>query len=294
MFQRIWFYLIFAFIYSFSLLPLRAQYVFSDILYILAYYIFRYRLKVVRINLINSFPGKSTKELQRIERKFYRHLCDSIVELVAQYHFTKAELCRRFRFKNPELVESYFKQGRDLLVAAGHYANWEWVIASAYQSRYIHLGIYKKINNKWIDRMVINIREKTGGVAVQMEEVPRKMKYYRDRNILTMTYFVVDQRPLERYTHYWTNFMNQDTPVYLGIEKIAKKTGSVVIFLKVKQLKRGYYEAEFIPITENPAATAEFEITEKHVRILESIIREKPELWIWSHRRWKHKRPVDY
>ena len=243
------------------------------------------------MNLVNSFPEKSVKELRMIERKFYHHLCDSIIELVAQFSFTKEELCRRFTFRNLDLIESYFDQGRDILLAAAHYANWEWVIASAYLSRYTHLGIYKKINNKWIDRMVINIREKTGGIAVQMEDVPRRMKYYKDQNIPTLTYFVIDQRPLGKYIQYWTKFMNQDAPVYLGIEKIARKTGSVVLFLKVNQLKRGYYEAEFIPITENPSATAVYEITEKHIRILESIIRERPELWIWSHRRWKHKKP---
>jgi KDO2-lipid IV(A) lauroyltransferase len=247
---------------------------------------------VVRTNLKNSFPEKSNAELRIIEKKFYRHLCDSLIEMVTQYGFSKEEYCSRFKLKNLELVESYYNQGRDILIAAGHYANWEWVITSAYLCKYIHLGIYKKMSNKWINKMVIKIREKTGGVATEMEEVPRKMKYYRDRNIRTMTYFVVDQRPLGRYIQYWTRFMNQDAPVYLGIEKLARKLNSVVIFLKVKQLKRGYYEAEFIPITENASATAEYEITEKHVRLLESVIREEPEFWMWSHRRWKHKKPV--
>lgn len=287
--QAILFWIYYPVLRVFTGLPLRLQYVLADLLYFLMR-ITGYRKKVIRSNLKNALPEKSEKERKCIERKFYRHLADSLLESVAQMGFSVKELARRFRFKNPELINSFARQGKSVLLATAHYANWEWFTSFPLISPFKVLAIYKPLRNPFMDKLFVRIRERTGAIACPMEDVVRKIYSFRDQNIPTLTYFIVDQRPLRKSIGYWDIFLHQETPFYLGIEKIARKTNFPVFFMKVDKIKRGYYEAEFILLEEEPSGTLPYEITRKHIRLLENIIREKPELWLWSHRRWKHKR----
>jgi len=287
--QAIIFWFFYPVLRIFTWMPLRLQYLFADVLYFLML-VSGYRKKVIRNNLKNALPEKSEKERKSIERKFYRHLADSLLESVAQMGFSREELARRFRFKNPELINRYAREGKSVLLATAHYANWEWFASFPPISPFRVLAIYKPLRNPFMDRLFVKIRERTGAIACPMEEVVRKIYFFRDKNIPTLTYFIVDQRPLRKSIGYWDIFLHQETPFYLGIEKIARKTGFPVFFMKVDKVARGYYEAEFILLEEEPAQTKPYEITRRHIRLLEEIIREKPELWLWSHRRWKHKR----
>lgn len=290
--QALVFWVYYSILRLFTMLPLRIQYIFADILYFLLL-ISGYRKKIVRNNLKNAFPEKSKKERKEIERKFYRHLADNLLESVAQLGFSKEEISRRFRFKNPDLINQYAHLGQSVLLATAHYANWEWFASFPLLSPFKVLAIYKPLRNPFIDKLFIAIRERTGAIACPMEDVVRKIYYYRDKTIPTLTYFIVDQRPLRKSIGYWGIFLHQETPFYLGIEKIARKTNFPVFYMKVDKLARGYYEAEFILLSEKPALNKPFEITQKHIRLLEEIIRQRPELWLWSHRRWKHKRRPD-
>lgn len=287
--QAILFWIYYPVLRAFTWMPLRLQYVFSDLLYLLMR-ITGYRIKVVRNNLRNAFPEKTEKERKCIERKFYCHLADSLLESVTQIGFSQKELAQRFQFKNPELINAYARQGKSVLLATAHYANWEWFTSFPPISPFKVLAIYKPLRNPFMNKLFIKIRERTGAIACPMEEVMRKIYSFRDKNIPTLTYFIVDQRPLRRSIGYWDIFLHQETPFYIGIEKIACKTNSPVFFMKVDKIKRGFYEAEFILLEEEPSRTLSYEITRRHIRLLENIIRERPELWLWSHRRWKHKR----
>lgn len=290
--QAILFWIYYPVLRVFTWMPLRLQYVLADLLYLLMR-ITGYRKKVIRSNLKNALPEKTGKERKCIERKFYRHLADSLLESVAQMGFSGKELARRFRFKNPELINSFARQGKSVLLATAHYANWEWFTSFPLISPFKVLAIYKPLRNPFMDKLFARIRERTGAIACPMEDVVRKIYSFRDQNIPTLTYFIVDQRPLRKSIGYWDIFLHQETPFYLGIEKIARKTNYPVFFMKVDKIKRGTYEAEFILLEEEPSGTLPYEITRRHIRLLENIIREKPELWLWSHRRWKHKRRAE-
>ena len=291
MHNNILYNLLFGFIRVFTLLPLRIQYLVSDISFILMYYIIGYRKKVVMTNLRNSFPGKSKKELKKIARKFYLQLADSFIESIAQVNFSKEEILRRFKYKNPEVFTGYYEKGISVILVMAHYANWEWSSGMPLVTGHKVLAAYKPINNKAFDKLFIKLRSKFGVEPVSMLHIMKHMlQYQRRENKPTVTMLIADQRPIRRNVRYWTSFLNQETPVLLGPEKFGRKTGNAVIYLKVDKIKRGYYEVELIKLFDNPRETDEYEITEKHLRVLENQINEKPELWLWSHRRWRHDR----
>lgn len=285
------FHIFYSAIKVFSLLPLRAQYIISDISFVLMYYIIGYRKKVVMSNLQNSFPEKTTRELKKIARGFYFHLADSFIESTAQVSFTKKEILKRFRYRNPEVFQKYFDQGKSIILVMAHYSNWEWSSGMPLATGHKVLAAYKPINNNAIDKLFIKIRSKFGVEPVPMLHVMKHMLHYQRReNTPTVTMLIADQRPIRRNVRYWTTFLNQETPVLLGPEKFGIKTNNAVIYLKVEKIRRGYYEADLVELFEHPKDTTEYQITEKHLRELEKQIRIKPEYWLWSHRRWRHDR----
>jgi len=285
------FYIFYAFAWLISFLPLGVLYVISDIFYFFIYVIFGYRKKIVRQNLKNAFPEKSDKELLRIEKRFYHHLIDIFIEIIALMHMSIDEIKRRNKFISKDLMQRLYDKNIGIVGVVGHYNNWEWFNNLQLYTKYQGLAIYKPIENKRFENFTNNIREKYGSVTVPMRETLRKLIQLKKENILPFSLMVADQSPVKEEINYWTTFLNQDTPVYLGVEKIARKFNYAVVFLKMQKIKRGYYETEMILITDNPKETKEYEITEKHVSILEEMIKQKPENWIWSHRRWKHKKP---
>jgi KDO2-lipid IV(A) lauroyltransferase len=283
-------YIGYGFLKMLSFLPLRILYIFSDLTYFLVYRVIGYRKKVVTQNMMNSFPEMDPKELIRTRNKFYHHFCDLFLETIKIMHISEREIKKRCFFKNPELLQQYSDDGESVIAIMGHYGNWEWMTSYALWSDTTFLPIYKPLHNKVFDRMYINLRERFGAETLPKQDTLRRMIRYKNQNTPTITAFIGDQTPNKKNIQYWTQFLNQDTPIFMGTEKIAQKLNQVVVFVNMQKVKRGYYEVEFIPLFEQPKDTAPFEITEKHTRKLEEIIQKQPAYWLWSHKRWKHKR----
>lgn len=283
------FYLFYGFVRFLSFFPLRWLYAVSSLLYPLIYYIIPYRKKLVFKNLRNSFPEKSENEITRIAKKFYRHFCDSFFESMVGGFLSGEELFERFKIANPELCNDLYNKKKSISLLMVHYGNWEWSSIMPWNVKHVVLPIYKPLRNKYFDNYFKKNREKFGCQTVAMEKILRVLTLYRKEGIPTMTYFIGDQRPRWAHIQHWIKFLNQDTPVILGAEKISKKFCHAVIFLDVSRVKRGYYEARFHLITDEPENTSTFEITEKYYAILEERIRENPEYWLWTHKRWKHE-----
>lgn len=288
--QRIGFYIFFALNYVITLLPLRVLYIFSDIIFVLLFYFPSYRKKVVEANLRNAFPEKGKAELDRISRKYYRHLADLFTETLKVTHMSSREISRRFRFRDMTLIDRLYGEGRDIVAVCSHYNNWEWLSSMPLNSGYTGMTIYKPLKNKYFDKLMYDLRSKYGVVASPMQSILREMIKRRKNGELTVTAFIADQTPPPDEHTYWTSFLNQETGFFTGPEKVAVKLDMAVIFVHIIKFRRGYYEVEASLISESPKNETPFAITEKHVRKLEEIIREQPEFWLWSHRRWKHKR----
>lgn len=274
-------------------IPLRLNYLFSDFLYLIIYYVVRYRRSVVSRNLLNSFPEKSIKERVLIEKKFYHHLCDTFIETLYYDRISNKESKERVKYLNPELPLRYLDQGRPVVVCLGHYNNWEWFVNWPLFTNYRFYTIYKKLKSKAFGRFFHNLRSKFGAVPLERSATFRQLMEDTQKGIPTLSAFIFDQTPRIKEIQYWTTFLNQDTAVLVGAEKVAQKIDAVVVAAHPRKIRRGYYEVEYFLITEHAKGTAKFEITEQCNRFLEKIIREKPEYWLWSHKRWKHKRPKE-
>ncbi len=286
--KRIFYHFLYGSLWLITRLPLRYLYYLSDIFYPLIYFLFPYRKKLVLENLKKSFPDWDNKKIQRTARRFYRHFCDSFIEGLVTLFISDEELRKRYKFRNPEVCNELFSQGKSIALLMGHYGNWEWASLMPEYLRHKILAIYKPLHNPYIDSLIKRNRERFGVETVAMEKIFRTISEYNTADIPTLTMFLSDQRPRWAQIQHWTVFMHQDTPVILGPEKIAKKIGLAVVFYKIIPVKRGYYEAEFIPLFNDPEVTDTFEITERYHKLLEETIREKPEYWLWTHKRWKH------
>jgi KDO2-lipid IV(A) lauroyltransferase len=273
-----------------SALPMRALYMLSDALFFVFYHLIGYRKKVVKDNLRRSFPEKSGDEINELTRKFYSHFCDLLVESLKIFTIDREEALKRMVFTNPELINAYFEQGRSVILAGGHYNNWElFAVAIDEAIRHQTLAIYKPLNNQFFDEKMRLTRGKYGLEMIPIKAV--KDVFERNRALLTVTIFATDQSPGNVNRAYWMNFLNQETAVLFGTEKLAKEYNYPVVYGLIKKLRRGYYATEFKLVAENPADMAYGEITRIHTRLLEEDIRTQPEFWLWSHRRWKKKRP---
>ena len=273
-----------------SLLSLEVLYVLSWMIYCIIYYIAGYRKKVVFGNLRKSFPDKSEKEIKILAKKFYLHLCDYFFETLYMLNMSDKEVKRRYKPLNPELIEELYAKGKNAVVVASHYGNWEWAACEWIRMPYKTIGIYKPLSNKLFDNFLLHLRKRYGSPVEPMKHTLRAILESKKQGDTFILYLIGDQRPMKSEIHYWTKFMNQDTPLITGPEKLAKKFDLAVVFMDVTQKKRGFYEINYRLISENPKETNEFEITEKYIRLVERQIERKPELYLWSHKRWKHKR----
>lgn len=286
------FYLFYSINWIITLLPLRVLYIFSDILYLVLYYFPSYRRKVVNSNLRNAFPEKSDAELKIIEKKFYKHLADLFIETFKLTHISKKELMKRFTVSNLDVLEKLCEDKRDTIAVLGHYNNWEWLAILPVYTNYKAVSIFKPLHNRYFDKFINDLRSKFGMTLTAMSSIIREIINDRKNNINTVSAFISDQTPIKTEIKYWTRFMNQDTPVYMGTEKVATKYDMAIVFFNIQKVKRGYYNLKIELLFDHTANLPEYVITDTHVKRLEELIRENPEYWIWSHRRWKHKRPV--
>jgi len=285
------YYIFYGINWIFSLLPLRILYMSSDVLFLFLYYFPSYRRKIVAENLRNSFPEKSEKELALVGRKFYRHLADLFIETLKLTHVSNKELGKRFTVSNPELFETLYKSGRDLAVVHSHYNNWEWLgVCLPLFSKYNCIGIYKPIQNRLFNRFLNNLRTRNDAELAPMNLVVRKIIENKSKNIRALYGFIADQTPAKTQIEYYTTFLNQETPVFLGIEKIAAKYDMPVVFFNVRKVRRGYYNLTIELLFDSTRDLPKYLVTDTHVKRLEQIIKEKPENWLWTHRRWKYKK----
>lgn len=272
-----------------SYLPLSVLYPISDFLYFLVYQIFGYRKKVVYQNIKNSFPTKTETELLKIQSEFYRHLCDVIVESMRLFSITKEEAKRRFKIINPEILDKFYEDNQSVILVGGHYNNWEitGTCIDMYSPHQV-AGIYNPLSNKFFEKVFAESRTKFGVELITRAMVPRA--FVKNRNRAMMTVFGADQSPTFSKQVHWMQFMNQETAVHVGTEIFAKKFNQPVVFIRVDKVKRGNYEGRYEVICINSKDTKDGEITELHTRMLEKIINEKPQYWLWSHKRWKRKK----
>lgn len=290
--SQILYYIVYAVLYLHALLPLRVLYIFANILYIPLYYIIRYRVTVVRKNLKNSFPDKNTKELRQIEKEFYHHFCDYFVETIKLLHITDSEIRERITFDNMDIVKDLMEDNKSCIMFLGHYANWEWVpsITLEFTDGTLLGQIYRPLKNKAFDNIFLKLRSRFGSVSIPKNNTLRSMIEFKKENKKVLIGFMSDQTPSVANIHYWTNFLNQETPVYTGVERIAKKTGFSVTYLDIIKTGRGKYKCYVKLITADPKNEPEFAITEKYIREMERTILRHPAYWLWTHKRWKHKR----
>ncbi|MBQ7420043.1 MAG: lysophospholipid acyltransferase family protein [Prevotella sp.] len=275
--------------YMLSILPLRVHYVISDILYYILYYLVRYRLRVVRNNLKTSFLEKEGRELHAIEQRYYHFFCDYIVESVKLLTIKKENLKKRMVFKGCELVEAAVKDGQSCAVFLGHYCNWEWITSlPLWITPEAQCGqFYHPLEDKAFDLLFLHIRQRMGSVCIPMAESLRRLTEFRQQQRPVVIGYISDQVPLWTNIHHWCDFLNHDTPVLTGTERIARKMNHAVFYLDVQCIRRGYYEATFKLITREPQLLDEFEVTDRYFQMLEDSIRRAPEYWLWSHNRWK-------
>jgi KDO2-lipid IV(A) lauroyltransferase len=275
-------------IWMLHLLPERILYLISDLVYVGVYYLAAYRKKVVTENLTRSFPEMNRMEVRRIARKFYHHLCDVILESAVSHFYSEEQFRKRITYLNTDLLDKLYAKQKPVIAVAAHYGNWEYLTTLSLVSEYTVFGAYKPLKNKYFDRLIQKSRNRFRSLAVPMDQVVRKVIGMARDGQPAISVFISDQRPVFQNIQYWTRFLGQDTPLFLGAEKLARKLNAAVIFLKVRKVKRGRYEVDIELITDEPAGWKTYELTEAHVRILEDLIREAPEYWLWSHRRWKH------
>ncbi len=281
------FYIVFSLCWLLALLPLKILYILSDIIFPFTYYLLNYRKKTVMQNLKNSFPEKTDAELKILAKRFYRHFNDILLETLKLIHFTPEQLAQRIKLKNPEVLEDLYQRNKSVIAVFGHYNNWEWILGMNKMIPHHTMAIYKPFNNKYFNDYIIRLRNRFGVELVPMRKTLKTMLDYSKNGKLTLTGFIADQSPVWEETQYWTDFINQQTAVYLGIEKMAKKIDQAVVYFYQKKINRGRYEIEVIKLFDNPKETSPHEITEKHLRVLEKIIIAQPEYWLWTHRRWK-------
>ena len=282
------YYLTLPVIYLFSILPFWWLYRLSDFLFVFFYYLVGYRKKVVFENLQKSFPEKSEKELSILQIKFYRYFCDLVLETLKSLTISPATLKKRIAFTGFEIFEEYAKQNQSIIIVMGHFGNWELGGARFAVEPYHQLFvIYNPLRNKYFDRLIYKMRTRLGNGLYSMKDSIRGI--IKDKDKLTATAFIADQTPSPKGAH-WMQFLNQDTPIYTGTGKIATKMNYPVVYVGINREKRGYYHVKIEKLVEKPAEFSVTEIIEKFVRRLEKDINRSPEIWLWTHRRWKHKR----
>lgn len=270
-----------------SLLPMRVLYVFADFYYILIRLV-GYRRKVIEENLKYSFPEKSFKEIKQIRNKFYHHFCDLFVETTKIQTMSEAEMKKRVKYNNLEFIDKAYDEGKDVVAVMAHYNNWEWVPSINLHCKALGCDVYRPLKNKQFDAYMLKLRERWGNKNFTMKATLKEVVKLKKANQRFILGLIADQSPGRKEIQYWTSFLNQNTPVLTGPEKIAKLTKSPVVYLDMQKVKRGYYEVNIVPMVDDSEVSNGHEITDKYIQYLEQVIIKKPENWLWSHRRWKY------
>jgi lauroyl/myristoyl acyltransferase len=288
--QFLVFIIAYPFLWIISILPFRIFYWLSDGVYFLIYYIIGYRKKVVRANLALALPHLNGEERLTIEKKSYRHLCDMFMEMIKTMTISSKEMNKRFVITNIELIKEYEQKEKSIMLLASHYASWEWLITLNQKVGYQGVGVYKKLSNKYFDKLIRDIRSKYNTELVNTSKTIPYIARNQKQGILSIYGLPSDQSPKANRIFHWNSFMGIEVPVHTGPELLAKRYDLNVIFAKVKKIRRGYYEATLIPISDDSQSVPDFGITDAFIQEVEKQIYEAPEYYFWTHKRWKHKR----
>jgi len=273
-----------------SYIPFGVLYFLSDGLFCLLYYVIRYRRRIVRKNLTESFPEKSERDILQLEKKFYHFFTDQVLESCKMASISPEEIKRRMTFKNMEKVNAVLREGKSIALYMGHYGNWEWVSSFPLwlEENALAVQIYHKLSNENMDRLILHNRGRMGAISVEMRKTARYITEMAMKNKVGIVGFIADQSPKKKESRHFLHFLNHEAPVLTGTEKMIKHYGFEAWFLDMKRVKRGYYEAELIQINDHPQAVPDFELTAVYFRMLEQMIRNCPELYLWTHNRFKH------
>ncbi len=286
------YYLVYGFLYVVSLLPLWILHIISDGFYGLIYYVLGYRKKVVMQNLSIAFPEKTEKEKELIAKKFYRNFTDTFIETV-KLMSAGEKFIKKHCAIDASMFNELHRQGKKCQAHLGHNFNWELGnIAMPLYSPYLMLTVYMPITNKTVDRVFKKIRSKTGAVMLPANKMSTAIIPYRNEQYLLA--LVADQNPGNASKGYWLNFFGKPTPFVKGPEKGARANDTAVVFVHFTKKKRGYYEVHFELATVEPNSLPETELTKIYIKYLERVIRANPEMWLWSHRRWKYEWKPEY
>ena len=269
-----------------SVMPYFLLYRLSDFMYILMYYVFGYRKKVIVDNIYKSFPEKTEREKKHIVKKFYKHFCDLIVESLKNFTISEKQIKKRVQFENVELLDNLYDKGKSIIIIGGHYGNWEMLaVAIGGATKHMQYGIYKPLSNKFFDIKMKKSRGKLGTKLVSMKETKKcfQTEYEKPTSII----FGSDQWPSNPKRAYWTKFLGRDTPFLFGAEKYANDFDRPTVFCDIRKIKRGHFNVEFKMIEEFPKILEYGELMDKFIHELEETIYNEPAFWLWSHKRWK-------
>ena len=286
--QFVVFILVYPALWFVSILPYRIFYLLSDFFFFLVYHVIGYRKKVVYDNLKLVFPKKDEKEILRIRKDFFKHMCDMFMEMVKTMNLSKSQVEKRYHVKNIEVINEIEKT-KSILVVCSHYANWEWNVSMNNYVKSKGYAVYQKIGNPYFDKWIKNLRERWNTTLITQKQTVKTVVRDKINGVTGIFGMVSDQSPQAHRAQYWSEFMGVKVPIFNGAETMARKMDLAVVFLKVSKVKRGYYEAEFIPITTSGSETEKNEITDTFLRLTEQQIKEKPEHYLWTHKRWKHR-----
>ena len=289
---KVGYYIGYAIWYTLSLLPLRVLYVLSDLLYLLVSRIVRYRHRVIWNNLKVSFPEKTDQEIRRIEHDFYHYFCDYLVETIKMMTISERQLRQRMTFTGMEELNRVLSSGQSCAVYLGHVGNWEWITSLPFwvSSDVQCAQIYHPLENAASDKLFLKVRERLGARCIAMNDTLREVVRYRREGRTICVGYISDQKPHWVNIHHWVDFLNHDTPVLTGTERIARSTGHAVFYADITRKRRGYYNCDMQLITTDPKSTNEWELTDRYFSALEQTIRRNPAIWLWSHDRWKRTR----
>ena len=287
--QLLAYILIYPILWFVSILPFRLLYAVSDLLYILMYHIFRYRKQTVQDNLRLVFPEKSDLEIKIITKKFFHHFCDMILESIKSMNISLKSMKARYTFKNLDIIKDFEKQNKSIVLMCAHYGSWEWIFILQTYTSHRGYGIYKRLQNKYFDRLIKSIRARYNSYLITTKETFKVLEEAKKNGILSMNGFASDQSPKKNKAYHWNEFMGIKVPVHTGAEMLAKKLDMPIVFFAVERKKRGYYEATFQTLAENPTDFKDYEITDKFLKLVEKQIHEAPEYYLWTHKRWKHR-----
>ena len=288
--QFLLFLLVYPLLWLISILPFPILYLLSDGVYVIVYHVVGYRKRTVRQNIAIAFPNLSNAERLEIEKKSYHHLCDMFLEMAKTMTISRKEIDKRFVFTNMQTYLDLEKKGKSIALLMAHYASYEWSVSINYHSGFHGFAIYKKLANKYLDKLVQDIRSKFKAELISTKEIRTVIEQNKMNNILGLYGFISDQTPRKSNALHWYKFLGVETPIHVGAEDLAKKYDMNVVYLKVRKVKRGYYEATLEVLSEDVSSVPNYEISEAFIRKVEQQIQEAPEFYLWTHKRWKYQK----